>query len=328
MKKIYFRADASSDIGYGHFVRSLALADILKDYFDCYFATIHPTEYQLKEISKVCQYLPIPNDGSHYDYFLSLLTGDEIVVLDNYFFTVEYQREIRNKGCKLVCIDDRQGLSFDADVVIDHVIGTTRESFQSTGNASLLLGPDYALLRNSFRQKMYSPKTYNSHSQDILIAMGGTDYFDMTGKIAGILLDNTNYKINLLIGDSYKHIDQLQKLPVNIFKNLSDFQLVDLISRQLLVITPPSTLAYEVCAVGCPLIVGSFADNHFAVEKALSDNGLSFSCGRLKDITAVKLLNTVSDILKAAPEILKRQAEVFDGKQQRNLLEKFIELLV
>ena len=56
MKKIYFRADASSDIGYGHFVRSLALADILKDYFDCYFATIHPTEYQLKEISKVCQY--------------------------------------------------------------------------------------------------------------------------------------------------------------------------------------------------------------------------------------------------------------------------------
>ena len=31
MKKIYFRADAGADIGYGHFIRSLSLASILKD---------------------------------------------------------------------------------------------------------------------------------------------------------------------------------------------------------------------------------------------------------------------------------------------------------
>lgn len=327
MKKIYFRADASSDIGYGHFVRSLALADMLKDDFDCCFATIHPTEYQLNEMSKVCQYLPIPDDDSHYDYFLSLLTGDEIVVLDNYFFTIEYQRKIRNKGCRLVCIDDRPGLSFNADVVINHVIGTNRESFQSIRDASLLLGPAYALLRNGFRQAMCSPKMYNSYSQDVLIAMGGTDYFDMTGKITDILLNNTSYKINLLIGDSYKYIDRLQGLPVKVLKNLSDYQLVELISKQKFIITPPSTLAYEVCAVGCPLIVGSFADNHFAVEKALSDSGLSVSCGKLKDLTSESLLNTVSNALKSSSEMLKKQKEIFDGKQQKNLIEQFRNLI-
>ena len=37
MQKIYFRADASATIGYGHFIRTLALADMLKDDFDCTF---------------------------------------------------------------------------------------------------------------------------------------------------------------------------------------------------------------------------------------------------------------------------------------------------
>mgnify|MGYP006872109998 CR=1 FL=1 len=35
MQKIYFRADAGAEIGYGHFIRTLALADMLKDDFSC-----------------------------------------------------------------------------------------------------------------------------------------------------------------------------------------------------------------------------------------------------------------------------------------------------
>lgn len=42
-KKIYFRADASAQIGYGHFIRTLAIADMLKSEFDCTFFTVSPT---------------------------------------------------------------------------------------------------------------------------------------------------------------------------------------------------------------------------------------------------------------------------------------------
>ena len=49
-KKIFFRADAGYNIGYGHFVRTLALADILKKDFDCTFFTCHPTKHQINEI--------------------------------------------------------------------------------------------------------------------------------------------------------------------------------------------------------------------------------------------------------------------------------------
>ena len=50
MQKIYLRADASAAIGYGHFIRTLALADMLKDDFDCTFFTCHPTSYQVSEM--------------------------------------------------------------------------------------------------------------------------------------------------------------------------------------------------------------------------------------------------------------------------------------
>ena len=41
MQKIIFRADAGAGIGYGHFIRSLALADMLKNDFDCVFSFIN-----------------------------------------------------------------------------------------------------------------------------------------------------------------------------------------------------------------------------------------------------------------------------------------------
>ena len=53
-RKIFFRADAGPEIGYGHYIRSLALADMLKQDFDCTMFTQTPTEYQLREAEPIC----------------------------------------------------------------------------------------------------------------------------------------------------------------------------------------------------------------------------------------------------------------------------------
>ena len=74
MQKIYFRADASATIGYGHFIRTLALADMLKDDFDCTFFTCHPTSYQVSEMEKVCPFIPLQEE-THSADFLSHLQG-------------------------------------------------------------------------------------------------------------------------------------------------------------------------------------------------------------------------------------------------------------
>ena len=98
VRKVFFRADADATIGYGHFVRSLALADMLKDDFDCTFFTQAPSRYQEEEVSKVCRLVSLPADDRKFQLFLDQLDGDEIVFLDNYFFTPAYEREIKAKG--------------------------------------------------------------------------------------------------------------------------------------------------------------------------------------------------------------------------------------
>ena len=70
---------------------------MLKDDFDCTFFTCHPTSYQVSEMEKVCPFIPLQEE-THSADFLSHLQGDEIVVLDNYFFTTDYQLAIKQKA--------------------------------------------------------------------------------------------------------------------------------------------------------------------------------------------------------------------------------------
>lgn len=149
MQKIYFRADAGAEIGYGHFIRTLALADMLKDDFSCVFVTQAPTIYQKSEVAKVCELVEVPATEEKFRLFLDMLNGDEIVVLDNYFYDTDYQQKIRAKGCRLVCIDDMHNKHYVADVVINH--GLTNENlFDTEFYTRLCLGLDWALLRAPF----------------------------------------------------------------------------------------------------------------------------------------------------------------------------------
>ena len=61
------------------------------------FLLVHPTPYQVEEMEKVCPFIPLQEE-THSADFLSHLQGDEIVVLDNYFFTTDYQRAIKQKA--------------------------------------------------------------------------------------------------------------------------------------------------------------------------------------------------------------------------------------
>ena len=69
-QKILFRADAGAEIGYGHFIRTLALADMLKDDFECVLYTQAPSEYQRKECEKVCKLVELPADETRFQLFL------------------------------------------------------------------------------------------------------------------------------------------------------------------------------------------------------------------------------------------------------------------
>lgn len=279
-KKVYFRADADQSIGYGHFIRSLALADMLKEDFNCTFYTVSPTEYQVGELEKVCKYIVL-NSDTPFEDFLDILQGDEIVLLDNYFYTTDYQQAVKAKGCKLVCIDDMHNKHYLADVVINHGLYDT-SLFSVEPYTKLALGFDYALLRKPFLTEIENNNKEKGHW---FLSFGGSDYGNFTAKFAGFLEASNSVKsVTAVIGDAYRHLVSLQSFrKIEIKKNMSASQMQYEMSRAEYAVLPSSSVCIEALACGCKIASGYYVDNQMEFYNKLAGSKQIFPLGNLNE---------------------------------------------
>jgi UDP-2,4-diacetamido-2,4,6-trideoxy-beta-L-altropyranose hydrolase len=103
-RKIIFRVDGNANIGLGHLVRCMALAEMLRYDFTIHFICHELHEKTRAMLESVCQELTIIKDET--ESLAKFIASSDIVVLDGYNFNTDYQKQIKNSGCKLVCIDD------------------------------------------------------------------------------------------------------------------------------------------------------------------------------------------------------------------------------
>jgi len=313
--KVYIRADGNTDIGLGHVIRSLALANMIKDDFDCIFVTRFLTDYIENEARKAClNIIKLTESEDHYNEFLSILTGNEIVSLDNYFYEVDFQEKIKAKGCKLVCIDDIHSYHFVADVVINHAGGLNADIYSKTPYTTLYLGTGFALLRPEFLSRRYN--TGNS----MMISMGGADKYNNTLNILKLLqYKNFGNICYVIIGDSYLHLDELKEfgnhsnLNMRILKNLSAQEMASIMQDCKYAICPPSSISYEYLSiVGGELYLKIIADNQKDIHSFF-----------LKDHLAVDVEDLFMNDSDQVNEILETQKIYFDGKSNERILAIF-----
>ena len=299
-RKIYFRADAGSEIGYGHYIRSLALADMLKQDFDCTMFTQTPTDYQLREAKDICSVISLPNDDSKFDKFLEYLKGDEIVVLDNYFFTFDYQYAIKAKGCKLVCIDDMHDKHYVADVVINHCI-EDKSLFDVEPYTQLCLGAKYALLRAPFFATRNVVK-----SIPWLVCFGGSDPNNVTSKIVKVLQQKGVRDIVAIVGTAYAHYEELLNQDgIEVLCGLSAQEMADYFAKAENVVCSASTVCYEALSQQCNVYSGWYVDNQYEFYASLLNQKLIIPLGNLlcEEIDIVlgstrKMINLFESVIK------------------------------
>lgn len=284
-KKVYFRADASGGIGYGHFIRSLALADMLKGDFSCTFFTVHPTEYQLGELKKVCKYTALEEETKFND-FITYLQGDEIVVLDNYFNTTDYQAQIKDKGCKLVCIDDPHGIRYNCDVLVSHGF-VNPDDFDVPEWTIIKTGVEWALLRKPFLKKTNKTR---ERENSIVVNFGGSDPYNVTERIVDQLLGlQLPYTIKVILGDKVYLSDRCRK-DVEILHNLSAEQMAELFETSAIGLFSASTVCIEGLSRGLPMIVGYYVDNQVKGFQRMSERKVISPIGDLRQSTPTDIL--------------------------------------
>jgi len=315
---IIFRTDGGPSIGMGHFTRTLALAEMLNEHFNCIFATRQPTAYQIAEIERICHgRIDLPDDDSHFEKFLTYLKGEENVVLDNYYFTTDYQKAIKDKGCKLVCIDDMHDKHYVADVVINHAIGIDSYVFSIEPYTKLLLGFKYALLRKEFFKEF---KTNIDKEFSCLIIMGGADPFGVTNHLVEVLA-----KINLLKPIAVVSPNKTNHENVVLFKNLTALEISKLMEKADFGIFPASTVAIEACAKRLPYICGYFVDNQIELYKGILNQKIAVCVGNFKILNENQLSAAIAELSnnKKKKSIQKRQHAVIDDQIEKRFIKLF-----
>jgi UDP-2,4-diacetamido-2,4,6-trideoxy-beta-L-altropyranose hydrolase len=278
--RVVFRADGNEQIGLGHFTRCLAIADMIKDQFDCSFALSVPSNHQILSLENAgVGLIKLPAGNEHYAAFLEALTGNEIVVLDNYFFDTNYQQAIKDKGSRLVCINDIPERHYKADVVINHGGDIYKDDYSVEAYTLLFLGPQYSLLRKEFFE-LHQQK--NNHGNNLFISLGGADPQNVTLDVLKGISQYANYSnVFCVIGGANVHRDALNafintsSLNIKLLENLSAADMVDYMSRSAVAITAASTIAYEYLTIGGQLYIIKTADNQAKFYSYLINNRLA-----------------------------------------------------
>ncbi len=329
LNKVFIRADGSSEIGLGHLIRCNALALMLKNEFQIIFAC--------KEIP-IEIFTKISNNGFHIqsidseDDFFKILSKDEIVVIDHYGLDTNYQKKIKELGCKLVCIDDLHDKEFFADVIINHAEGILAKDYSCKPYTKLFLGIKYALLRHPFLLASEEENRIIDSISNCFVCFGGSDFENYTLDTVKQLVEiDSIKKINIVIGSGYLYSNELaifckanSSHEIIIYNNLSADALVTVMLNSELAIVPSSSILYEVLSVKMPIITGYTAENQKFIYESFVEKNLAVGIG---SFPIKEMEQKIKLLYSKMSQMAVNQNHFFDGKSSERILNIFKDLI-
>lgn len=338
MPRVILRGDGDSSIGLGHVFRLLALADILKEFFECVFIIRQPGESLSSLIESYCKLIGLNaiNNHDEIDEISPLLFSTDIVVTDGYQFTSEYYESIKKKGCKIICVDDVYGHYFEADVVINHAPKTSFKHYNVGPFTQLCLGTAYALLREFFLRQA-KEKRILKDANTVFICFGGSDSFNFTNRAVEAVLEVTQIsKIIIVTGSAYLFLNELKKKiqvcsgkkEVNLYHNIDGEQILSLMIESQFAILPASTISLEAMCVGMGIIMGHYAENQKNIYQGCSKLNCCFPIGSYKSLTVKRLAGKIEEYIdsKLWNDHVVNQKNTMKGDSPQNITKVFTDL--
>jgi UDP-2,4-diacetamido-2,4,6-trideoxy-beta-L-altropyranose hydrolase len=263
MRNVYLRADGNSEIGLGHLIRCIALAQMIKNDFNIHFVSRDAPSAIIQDISENgFRFTKIEQETD----FLNLLNERDIIIIDHYGLDSNYQEKIKLVGCKLVCIDDLHDKPFLADLIINHAPGVKTSDYIAKSYTQFALGPKFSLIRPEFI-KIALEKPKHKINNKLMVCFGGSDFNNLTCKAIEALYKNLYFdQIFIITGLSFSYKNQLIKLielddRIVWHENQNANEMLHYMQECQYVLAPASSIAYEILAAGCTWLGGYYVEN-------------------------------------------------------------------
>jgi len=324
-----FRCDAGPRIGIGHVARCRALADELRPRgWRCAFAVSAETVATMPSL-KTSGYpivvLPpdFPAAGEPAHLSAAQPEGCVLLIVDHYGRGVQFERACRSWAKHILVIDDLADRKHDCDWLLDPTLGREPDDYRPLvpGGATLLLGPDYALLRPAFAQvrpEALARRRADPGLRRVLVSFGGTDPHDATGACLDALVRlRPSFALDVVLGAAAPHLEAVRKrigqMP-NTALHVETAQMYELMSRADCALGGAGATSWERCCVGLPTIVSILADNQRSIAKALAEAGAIRLVGDWRTAAAGQMVESLASLtIDDLAGLSTRAAVICDG---------------
>lgn len=304
---IAIRVDASAQIGTGHFMRCLTLADGLKQRgakirfvsrhlpdhsrgmlrergYEFIGLNIETNDEEIDELAHA-HWLGVSQQIDAKDTIQAL--SDRVwdwVIVDHYALDARWETAVRGVAKHILVIDDLADRLHDCDVLLDQNFYTdmiARYLNRVPAHSELLLGPRYVLLREEFQQLRNAALIRRGPVERILVIFGGVDADNYTGRVIEALanLDLNYLQVDVIIGEQHPFREQIISdcLRLGFFCHLQTNRMAELMSGTDLAIGACGFTSYEFAAMRLPAILIPVTDIQATVAKELAGKGLVYA---------------------------------------------------
>ncbi len=331
--KVCFRTDASFNIGTGHVMRCLTLADELSQKgadinFVCreepgnLISYIENRGYKVHQLPRE---IDIDTDRKLTKEILSKYESkSDWLIIDHYDIDISYESSLRDHVKKIMVIDDLANREHDCDLLLDQNYSKNENRYNGLvpENCIQLLGPEYAILRSQFQKARANLRERDGGVNRILVFMGGVDSKDITSKVlrAINILVRSDIAIDVVIGNLNPHHDEIKILASKIPNTICHHNVEDLakfMSSADICIGAGGTTTWERCCVGLPTITIVLAGNQKDISESLDKEGAIINLGWYQNVKENDITECINELIndpKKIQSMADKSRNLVDGE--------------
>lgn len=326
--RVAFRVDSSLQMGTGHMMRCLVLAEALhakgagvafisRELPGNVNAEVTRSGFRLSVLPAASATNPqtcLENGGTQHSHWLPVSWSKDAVetskvlnelapdwlVVDHYALDSRWERMVSEQVRHVMAIDDLADRTHECEVLLDqnlHVDLERRYDRLVPNTCVRFLGPECALLRPDFRRLRPSIKPREELNR-LLVMMGGVDPDDITSKAleAIALFGENGMTTDVVVGAANPHRDRIYDLcqgssKLNFFCGISN--VAELMARADLAIGAGGITAWERCCLGLPTVAISVAYNQIEQLESLAQAGCVVLVGSGSSVNPNQIANAI-----------------------------------
>ncbi len=214
MRKIVFRADGGRNIGMGHLVRGMSLAESIAGE-DTEFVFVTREIHGMPELLRAKGYAVWAVEAETGPENIAKVVAaiePSVVINDIRDAPVEYMTLLRDSGFPLISFDDTGDASSLVNVLIDANVSDDT-LYLRNGGPKRYYGPRYMLLGGDFARLHEDKRKIREKVKNVMIIMGGSDPGNLTEHVV-LSLDmiSPDFDVTAIAGYGFSKCEILKEM--------------------------------------------------------------------------------------------------------------------